>query len=143
MRRGVSELVSAVILIAIVLAGMIIFTYLFSISQQAKITSLKDIMETKKRQANELLSILHAAYHGGVIHIYVYNYGNVPIEIAKVFVNDSGVYFEIYDAYSYTPADVIEPGKPYKIEIPATITKQSVVAILTKSGNLYSIKISP
>ena len=118
MRRGVSELVSAVILIAIVLAGMIILTYLFSISQQAKITSLRDIMETKKRQTSELLSIMYSTYHDGVICIYVYNYGNVPIEIAKVFVNDSEVYFEIYDAYNYTPADVIEPGKPYKIEIP-------------------------
>jgi flagellin-like protein len=143
MRKGVSELVSAVVLIAIVLAAMTLFTYFFSVSHSARITSIRDIFEGRRERENELLSILYSSYSNNVIKIYVYNYGDNSIKISKVYIGQTEASFKIYDAYNNALVGELYPRRPYIISISMTITGPTKVVLITDSGNIYSVTVSP
>jgi len=143
MRRGVSELVSAVVLIAIVLAAMALFMYFFSVSHSARMISIRDILEGRKNRENELLSILYTSYNSNTIKIYVYNYGEASIKISEIYVGSSEVSFKIYDAYNNALVSEIYPKRPYIISITVSINGPTKVLIITDSGNIYSITVSP
>ena len=145
MRRGVSELVSAVVLIAIVLAAMMLFMYFFSVSHSARVVSIRDLLAGKREQESELLSILYTSYDGDnqVIKINVYNYGDTEIKISKVYVGAEEYSFKIYDGYNNALVDTIYPHRPYIVTINATISSQTKVVIITQVGNIYSVTVSP
>ena len=140
--KGVSELVSAVVLIAIVLSAMLLFTYLFSTSHTAQIISIRDLLMNRKNRENELLSILHTSYYNGVVNISVYDYGDSIIHVSKIFVGNREVSYKIYDGYNDALVDAIYPRRPYVISISMSISSETTVVILTESGNIYSVKVS-
>jgi len=141
--KGVSELVSAVVLIAIVLSAMIMYMYFFSKSRYAEVTSFRDIMERRVKQSSELLSILHTSYYGGKIMIFVFNYGYDEVGITSVYVGDVSVSYTIKDGINNEVVDKIGVGRPYIIEIDYAISGQTTVTIITTSSRVYTVTVYP
>lgn len=140
--RGVSELVSAVILIAIILAGIIVYTYLFSSSQKASMRTFRDIMGEREESAKELLSIIHVNYRSGVISIYIFNYGYRDVKIDRIYVGSVEVAsYTITDLYTKSATNNIQRGVLVRIDIPMRIGGDVPVVIFTDSGNTYSVRV--
>lgn len=94
-RRGLSEIISVLIVIAIVVAGLGIYTGLSSQRILGETLTVREAIEQKDNQVSELLEFVNmfrvTDIHGNddIIGIYVHNFGFKNITISKVFVNGS------------------------------------------------------
>jgi flagellin-like protein len=142
-RRGVSEIVSATILIAIILAGIVLYTYLFSSSRSASMKTFRDIMSERKESAKELLSIIHANYRSGVISIYIFNYGFRDVRIDRIYVGSvEAISYTITDLYTNSVVSSISRDDFVRVDIPMSLSGEVPVIIFTDSGNTYSVMVS-
>lgn len=89
-RRGVSEILSAIIVISVVVAGLGIYT---SLSQQrilADTLTVKESINMKDDQISELIEFVDMFRNGTnpkMVEIILHNYGLKNITIADVYVN--------------------------------------------------------
>jgi len=84
-RRGFSPVVSAVILSAVVLT---IGGVLWAFSQSAMTISAEDYAKSMIEMTDtisERFIIEHVSYDAGILHIWVYNYGEVDIEVKVTY----------------------------------------------------------
>ncbi len=90
-RRGISEIISAILVIAIVVAGMGIYT----IASQQRILgdtlSLKETIEQSQNRTSELLERVEMTRTKDTskdfLSLFLFNYGAKNVTISSVFVN--------------------------------------------------------
>ncbi len=85
--RGVSEIVSAMIIIAVVVSGLGLYVGLSQQRILGETQSVNDTMKSAEDQLTELIEHLGMLKNSSKIHIFVYNYGLKNITISNVFVN--------------------------------------------------------
>lgn len=90
-RRGISEIISAILVIAIVVAGMGIYT---AASQQRILgdtLSLKESIEQSQDRTSEILEDLEMIRTddgtSDFVSLFLFNYGTKNVTLANVFVN--------------------------------------------------------
>ena len=89
-RRGISEIISAIIVIAIVVAGMGIYT---AASQQRILgdtLSLKESIEQSKARTSEILQEIEMIRTSGssdYVSLFLFNLGTKNVTVSNVFVN--------------------------------------------------------
>ena len=88
-RRGISEIISSIIVISVVVAGLGIYV---SISEQRILgdtITIKDALEQKNKQMSELVESISMFKNAdpNVFEIYLHNYGLKNVTISKVYVN--------------------------------------------------------
>lgn len=89
-RRGVSEIISAIIVISVVVAGLGIYT---SLSQQrilADTVTVKESINMKDDQISELIEFVDMFRNNtnpNMIEIVLHNYGLKNVTISNVYVN--------------------------------------------------------
>jgi flagellin-like protein len=142
LRRGVSELVSAVILIAIVLSATVLYIFFFSRSSYAGVRSFRDIMAERMDQSNEMLSILYSSYSNGEINIYIYNYGYRDVKINRIYVGDQEPSYTLVDAWNGQNVNVMQRGRPYILRISYSLNGGASVTIITDSNKVYTVRIN-
>lgn len=89
-RRGLSEIISAIIVIAVVIAGLGLYTSLSQERILGETSSVKEIMQQSKDQISEqivFVDMFRNESKSDVIDVYVHNYGSKNITIADAFVN--------------------------------------------------------
>ncbi|NIP62691.1 MAG: hypothetical protein GWN01_03615 [Nitrosopumilaceae archaeon] len=90
-RKGISEIISAILVIAIVVAGMGVYT----IASQQRILgdslSLKETIEQSQDRTSELLEqveMIRTVNSGkDFVSIFLFNYGTKNVTVSSVFVN--------------------------------------------------------
>ncbi len=133
-RRGVSEVVAALALIAITLAAMAIYVhglYAYYSGEQGIISGL---FTARTQQILERLAIIYVAQNSSGLFILISNYGPVNATIARLLI-DADVYtsFEPRTIPSESLAVVHVP-----IVLPSGV---HTLAIITERGNSLSAVI--
>jgi archaellum component FlaF (FlaF/FlaG flagellin family) len=95
-RRGVSEIISTIIIILIVsIAGSLLFTYSSGLFQGQQDKALKENkLSTDQVQERYKLTTVWWNGNDNLLNITVYNYGTLDIEISDIYIN--GVRVQIY-----------------------------------------------
>ncbi len=131
-RRGVSEIISTIIIILIVsIAGSLLFTYSSGLFQGQQDKALKENkLSTDQVQERYKLTTVWWNGNDNLLNITVYNYGTLDIEISDIYIN--GVRVQIY---FFGRNEVILSGKYLKVAFTSPV---SIVYGETYSFNLVS-----
>lgn len=131
-RRGVSEIISTIIIILIVsIAGSLLFTYSSGLFQGQQDKALKE-NKLSADQVQERYKLTTVWWNGNdnLLNITVYNYGTLDIEISDIYIN--GVRVQIY---FFGRNEVILSGKYLRVAFTSPV---SIVYGETYSFNLVS-----
>jgi len=146
-RKGVSELVAAATLIAIVLIASIVYYNYFMSQQQVSIAGFIDVARMSRERQMEMLSLIY--FHKDVdgsttVTMYVYNYGFVDVEIDRIFINNAPASFSIYDSTGNN-VDKLYRNDLYKViaTVPKKFNGRLEVTIVTGRNKIYSYNIPP
>lgn len=87
-RRAVSEIVSAIIIIVVVVAGLGIYTGLSQQRILGDVLSVKETIEQQEGQLSEMIEYLDMFIaDSDKISIFVHNYGLKNVTISQIFAN--------------------------------------------------------
>lgn len=86
-RRGISEIVSAMIVIAVVISGLGIYVALSQQRILGESQSVKDAMKSSENQLAEIIEPLVMLKNGTEVSLFVYNYGLKEVTVTEVYVN--------------------------------------------------------
>lgn len=129
-RRGVSEIISTIIIILIVsVAGSLLFTYSSVLFQRQQATAIRE-NKFSTVQAQELFRFTAVWWNGNddLLNVTVYNYGKLDIDISDIYIDGVrvDVYFfgrgeliltEKYLRVAFTSPVTIVAGETYRINI--------------------------
>ena len=147
MRKGVSELVAAVVLIGIVLAASVIYYYYFTVENRAGLKSFIDVSRISRDRSIEMLSLIssHKYLSGSTttVSLYVYNYGYKDVDVEKIYLNNYTSSFKIYDVNG-DEVSVLATSRMYLINasINVLLIGKVNVIIVTSSGKVFSFEVS-
>ena len=129
-RRGVSEIISTIIIILIVsVAGSLLFTYSSVLFQRQQGTAIRE-NKLYTVQAQELFRFTAVWWNGNddLLNVTVYNYGKLDIDISDIYID--GVRVEVYffgrgeliltEKYlrvAFTSPVTIVAGETYRINV--------------------------
>lgn len=92
-RRGISELISTIIIIlVVVIAGSLLFTYSSELFQRQQDKALLE-NSLSTNQAQERFNIIAVWWNGNddLLNITVYNYGTLDLEISEIYIDGERV----------------------------------------------------
>lgn len=126
--RGLSELVSVVILLGVVISGLFVYT---TLSQQrifAGSQTVSDALENSKKQSSEMIKKIIMTKNQTTSSVILINVGRSDVQIDKVFVDSvaSPSDFQIFD---------IEGKMSYGNVIPALDSNSTVNMYLNQTYN--------
>jgi len=146
-RKGLSELIAVVILIAIVIISSSIYISQFTTLYKSEVKTFLDVSKEVKRRQMEMLSLLFYQVetrqdNTTAINLYVYNYGFKEISIINIYIDTEQVNFNIFNLDGKLCTSM-EVGDIYRIEIVINkvIKDDLKVIIITKSNRVISYTI--
>ncbi len=86
-RRGISEIVSALVVVAVTVSGLGLYVALSEQRILGDVKSVHDAIQTSEDQINELVEFIDMFREGDEIRVFVQNYGFKNVTISNVFVN--------------------------------------------------------
>ncbi|MGQ0606604.1 MAG: hypothetical protein ACT4OD_06645 [Candidatus Nitrosotenuis sp.] len=86
-RRGISEIISAMVIIAVVASGLGLYTALSQQRILGETQSVKDAMESSENQLAEMIENIIMLKKDDEVHAFVHNYGLKNITITSLYVN--------------------------------------------------------
>ena len=140
--KGVSEVVSALIVLAIIIAGTAI--YVAAASQQVS-TSAKAVGEAVRKaqlRQGEALSLTYAYLDGNQLKLYIYNYGKVPVKPWKTYVNGAQSSFTLLDAASGSVISEIMPDQLALLTLQKHGDSPYETIIVTETYNIITWKVA-
>lgn len=129
-RRGVSEIISTIIIILIVsVAGSLLFTYSSVLFQRQQATAIRE-NKLSTVQAQELFRFTAVWWNGNddLLHVTVYNYGKLDIDISDIYIDGVRV-----ETYFFGRGELILTEKYLRVAFTSPVT---IVA-----GETYSINV--
>lgn len=146
-RRGISEIVSALVVVAVTVSGLGLYVALSEQRILGDVRSVHDAIRTSEDQINELVEFIDMFREDDKIRIFVHNYGFKNVTISNVFVNgtkDATGDLTLKDLNGLTISS-IPVGKTAEIflnftgdvDIPKTI---KTIVVRTDSNKLIEIR---
>ena len=86
-RRGISEIIGAMVIIAVVASGLGLYTALSQQRILGETQSVKDTMRSSEAQLAEMLEHVAFLKKNDEVHIFVHNYGLKNMTINSLYVN--------------------------------------------------------
>lgn len=86
-RRGISEIVSALVVVAVTVSGLGLYVTLSEQRILGDVKSVHDAIQTSEDQINELVEFIDMFRKDDKVRVFVHNYGFKNITISNVFVN--------------------------------------------------------
>ena len=129
-RRGVSEIISTVIIILIVsIAGSLLFTYSSGQFQEQQSRAISE-NKLSTEQAQERFRITAVWWNGNddLLNITVYNYGSLDIEISDIYIDGVRV-----QTYFFGRNELIQTENNRRVAFTSPVT--------INTGESYSINI--
>ena len=118
-RRGVSEIISTIIIILIVsIAGSLLFTYSLGLFQGQQDKALKE-NKLSTDQSQERFKFIAVWWNGNddLLNITVYNYGTLDVEISEIYINGVRV-----QTYFFGKNEVILTEKYLRVAFTSPVT---------------------
>jgi len=126
-KKGLSPVVATIILSGVVLIlGISAWSLTYTVSINLE-TSYYEGIKKQIDKISERFTIEHIAYYGNNLQVWVYNYGEVDIELIEVDVYKRGL---IGQNKTGTPVAI---GELVKIDIPLTATAGDDLSITVMS----------
>jgi len=91
MRKGVSQIVAAIILIVIAVSALIIYITNFVMYFERSRGALMELFSQRKEMLLERLSFIYAYSNNSHINIIVYNYGDKSITIDTIVIDGNPI----------------------------------------------------
>lgn len=140
--RGISELLSVVILTVVIISGSLVFT---NLSHQRIFTnsqSVSEALDESKKQASELIGKISLSKDVQKSNLFLINYGNDDISIDQVFVDNvlNSASIEVTSVDNKTSFGNILPslGSNSTVNLHVDKPYQSKIILVTDSGNSYT-----
>lgn len=86
-RRGISEIMSALVVIAVTVSGLGLYVTLSEQRIFGDVKSVHDAIQTSEDQINELVEFIDMFRKDDKVRVFVHNYGFKNITISDIFVN--------------------------------------------------------
>lgn len=86
-RRGISEIVSAIVIIAVVVSGLGLYTALSQQRILGETQSVMDSMRSSENQLAELIEHVVTLKKNDEVRVFIHNYGPKNITINSLYVN--------------------------------------------------------
>lgn len=86
-RKGLSEIISAIIVIAVVVAGLGVYVGLSEQRILGETSSVKDVILKKNNQVSEMIKFIDMFKETDTVSVFVHNYGLKNITINNVIIN--------------------------------------------------------
>jgi flagellin-like protein len=141
-KRGVSEVVGALILAAITVSVAVVYISMATGYAGRGATSLADIMRTAERRQGQLLSAVYCCESGGNVMVYIYNYGTVSAAPVKVIVNGAEVAWTMKNADTGALCTEISPDVLVELSFPKPSTNPFDLIITSPEGIIVSWRLS-
>ncbi|MCX8204358.1 MAG: hypothetical protein N3H31_01710 [Candidatus Nezhaarchaeota archaeon] len=129
-RRGASEVISALTLSFIVLVLMSVIAAAFTQSSKNELESYIAIMRRDRARLLEHVALISINFSGGVT-LWLFNAGQYGVEVEEVYVDGAKMVLN--------PAVTIPPGKalPIKLNIPLNPKLKHELIVRTSSGGVF------
>jgi hypothetical protein len=126
-KKGISETLSAVLLLLITLAGMaVVMGYYLETSSRSG-SSLSAVLRNEGVNAGQILRVVYYMHANGTSYFFVMNVGNMRVVIRQCYEGTSAV-----NCVLATP-----PPDPQKIQPPVIVPER--IYLLTVPGNATSL----
>lgn len=162
-RKGLSEIVSAVIVITVVISGM----GLYVVASQQRILgnalSVKEVLQLSADQTSEMLEEIHTTVESlrskANATIYLHNYGLKNMTISKLYINNTerivsqgpSSHVGVFDLVNKNQNLIIPKGNTTYVnvtyaspsgisEIPNTVDNIRRILIITDSNKIFEIQ---
>ncbi len=86
-RRGISEIVSALVVVAVTVSGLGLYVALSEQRILGDVKSVHDAIQTSEDQIKELVEFIDMFREVDEVRVFVHNYGFKNVTISNVFVN--------------------------------------------------------
>jgi flagellin-like protein len=86
-RRGISEIVSALVVVAVTVSGLGLYVVLSEQRILGDVKSVHDAIQTSEDQIKELVEFIDMFREDDEVRVFVHNYGFKNVTISSVFVN--------------------------------------------------------
>jgi hypothetical protein len=148
--RGISEILSVIILIVAVVASMAIYTSLSKERMFANMLSVSDALKTSEDRSAELLAKVWFTRTSNNATAYIINYGFKNVTIANVINGTNAVALNKFDTYLLSDTALTKPlGKVIPVLPADTTTKLFInqtniadrVTVVTQSGRSYELLV--
>jgi len=135
-RRGVSEVVGALMLTFVTLAFMSIIALNFTASSRELTAGYVDAMRRDRGSLAESLTLVSVDLGDGAT-LWLYNAGRQRVEVVEVDVNG--------ERLQLLPPLVLEPGRlsPLRLNASSPILQGSTLLIRTSMGSVFRFEASP
>lgn len=134
-RRAVSEIVSAMVIIAVVASGLGLYVTLSEQRILGETQSVKDLMETSEDQLSEIIEHFATLKKNREVSFFVYNYGLKNITVSDVFVNGTKNMDDTPDGFKIRSLTKADLGSV----IPVDMTSEIVLNFTGYAGRLEHV----
>jgi hypothetical protein len=86
-RRGISEIVSVFVIIAVMISGLGLYTTLSQQRILGDAQSVNDVLNLSEEQLVEMIDHIGMIKNGTTVQVFVHNYGLKNITVSDVYVN--------------------------------------------------------
>lgn len=131
-RRGVSELIATVALIAVTLAAMFIYMQGLTLYSSGESGLLSGALQSGSIQNYERLSVLYMFKNSTALYLVTYNYGAVNATISRLVVNSNPVASGVF-----TPTNLPSGSLAIIAITPGQYSGQVQVSLITENGNVF------
>ncbi|ACP56522.1 hypothetical protein [Saccharolobus islandicus] len=134
--KGISEAITVIFLILVTLIAMAIvsiyYLHVVNLNQYGLSQELKNYYIT----TGQMVSVVYYHQTDNRSYFYVENIGNIPINVSKIYVNQTMVKFIIYNTTN-TNVRILYPQIVYVIEVYDNTTN---IIIQTSNNNLIQLE---
>ncbi len=142
-RRGISEILSAVILIMAVVASMAIYVSLSRERLFVNTFSVSEVLKNSEDKATELITKVLVTKNEKNSTAYLINYGFKNVTIAKVFVdgNKTAQQFDVFLLSGVELKEKVLPVLPTNSAVKLFVnqTFSDHITMITESGRVYEL----
>jgi len=143
-RRGVSEVLGAIV-IAVLVLSMSASYILLEMERSGKETySIIDLIRKAEKRQKQLLSLIYYQKKGDNLKLYIYNYGEEPSTPQRILADRevplSSVSMKNMDTGK--KCNSIPPKTLVELTMPAPASTSFTLVIITREGGIFSWKIS-
>lgn len=147
-RKGISEILSAVILIIVVVSGMAIYTALSQERIFENMLSVNEVLKKSEDKAAELITNISVTRTKDNTTAYLMNYGSTNVTIANLVIGNKTLSKGQFNTYLLSDAALINPQNRSIPSLPTNSTvklfvKQNFtdsIIVITESEKIYEIR---
>jgi hypothetical protein len=143
-RRGVSEVLGALVIAVLVLSMSVSYVLLEMERSGRETQSIIELIRRAGKRQNQLLSLIYYQKKGGDLKVYIYNYGEETSTPERILTDREVPLSQvsIKDMDTGGAISSIPPKTFVEVTLPAPSADSFTLVLITEEGGVFSWKIS-